>query len=312
MVLGLGGGAAGRTLALGLALAHSVVSWPAIIPKYSHPYVWRLKRVPWREALRIHPANEYLEAHLNYYRIDQLLEHATEPGATVLTYQGIPEAYTSRRVLLEYESASNHLNALALWTGFPTAWQPSWHRQWTFPRMAVAGVRLVQTNTARSVWSLNELRVLDGAQELPRANWRVTADPCPWDIENAIDNKLVTFWQCGDYLRPGMLVEVTLPQPESADSVLMEAPLSQPNLRLRLDVQDGSGAWKPALLTPADSEVAPPDLRRAAAEELKRRGIDYVLLFDNDVAADDFRRNSDLWRVQLAGEADGARLYRLP
>jgi hypothetical protein len=55
----------------------------------------------------------------------------------------------------------------------------------------------------------------------------------------------------------------------------------------------------------------PLGLRRAVAEELKRRGIDYVLLFDGQVGADDFAVNPDLWGVRAIGEYKGARLYEL-
>jgi hypothetical protein len=53
-------------------------------------------------------------------------------------------------------------------------------------------------------------------------------------------------------------------------------------------------------------------LRRAVAAELKRRGIDYLLLFDTDNGADDLRLNADLWGIRPAGEYKGARLYQLP
>jgi hypothetical protein len=48
------------------------------------------------------------------------------------------------------------------------------------------------------------------------------------------------------------------------------------------------------------------------AEELKRRGIDYVLFFEDDMGADDLRGNADLYGIRQAGEYKGARLYQLP
>jgi hypothetical protein len=53
-------------------------------------------------------------------------------------------------------------------------------------------------------------------------------------------------------------------------------------------------------------------LRRAVANELKRRGIDYLLLFDTDNGADDLRLNTDLWGMRAVGDYKGARLYQLP
>ena len=53
-------------------------------------------------------------------------------------------------------------------------------------------------------------------------------------------------------------------------------------------------------------------LRRAVAGELKRRGIDYLLVFDTDNGADDLRLNADLWGMRAVGDYKGARLYQLP
>jgi hypothetical protein len=53
-------------------------------------------------------------------------------------------------------------------------------------------------------------------------------------------------------------------------------------------------------------------LRRAVAAELKRRGIDYLLVFDTDNGADDLRLNAELWGIRAVGDYKGARLYQLP
>ena len=62
---------------------------------------------------------------------------------------------------------------------------------------------------------------------------------------------------------------------------------------------------------PGDAPV-PPGLRRAATDQLKRRGIDYLLVFDGEFGADDLWGNAGLWGIQQVGEYKGARLYRLP
>jgi hypothetical protein len=53
-------------------------------------------------------------------------------------------------------------------------------------------------------------------------------------------------------------------------------------------------------------------LRRAVADELKRRGIDYLLVFESDEGANDLRLNTDIWALRAVGEYRGARLYQLP
>jgi Dolichyl-phosphate-mannose-protein mannosyltransferase len=311
MLLTLGNGAFGRTAALALVLVHAAVSWPPVVRKYAAPGVWALKGIPFRAALRLDPPEDYLQAHLVYYGIDQMIERITTPGSTVFSYQSIPEAYTSRRILIDYESAGNHHYGLTLWTGFSPAWLPTLRARFTFDRQPLRGVRVVQTSNGGSPWRIHELRLFDGASSVSRNGWQVTADPFPWKIESAFDNKPVTFWECGDKLQAGMYVEADFPGIEQADSVMIEAPPNQPDLHLRLLGEPPGGQWKTLAEEPQMSNAEAPDLRRAAVEELKRQGIGYVLLFDTDVAAGDFRQNLTRWGVREVGQSNGARLYEL-
>jgi hypothetical protein len=82
---------------------------------------------------------------------------------------------------------------------------------------------------------------------------------------------------------------------------------------LRLEGEDARGQWK--LLTPAPQqteEARPIGLRKAVAAELKRRGIDYLLLFDQDDGAADLRRNPARWGIRQVGAYQHARLYAIP
>jgi hypothetical protein len=173
---------------------------------------------------------------------------------------------------------------------------------------------VVQTGAGTDPWNIHEFRIFDGASELPRdARWRLRAHPYPWGIQNAFDNSLSTFWLCGETLRPGQFVQVDFGQPEQTDSILIETAPDQLEIRLELEGRDASGQWKLLAPAPRISDAPRPlGLRRGAAGELKRRGIDYVLLFDSDYGADDLRRNADLWGIRPVGDYKGARLYQLP
>jgi hypothetical protein len=46
--------------------------------------------------------------------------------------------------------------------------------------------------------------------------------------------------------------------------------------------------------------------------ELKRRGNDYLLMFDGEMGAGDLQLNAQLWGILQVGEYKGARLYQLP
>ena len=211
-------------LLLAVVVVHSVISWPAYIPKYSSPYGWHLTKVPYREALRLKNVEEYLSSHVYDYGVEQMVERATAPGSTVFTYRPIPEAYTSRRILVNYESAANLIDGQIVQEAYDPQQMPTWRLRFAFVRQPLAGLRIIQTNTSGDLWNINELRIFDGTRELPRnPAWRLTAHPYPWTIQDAFDNSLVTFWRCGETAQPGQYVAVDFHREETADAVLIEA-----------------------------------------------------------------------------------------
>jgi len=307
-------------LAVAVAMFHAAISWPAMVPRYARPEAWRLSpRIPWKEALRIRPrryAEFYKESRLMGYRMDRLIEAATEPDATVFTYRPFPEAYTSRRILVEYESAENQVTGVILRTGNAAFadYLPVWRLRFRFAPARLREIRVRQTASGADLWSIHELRIFDGADELARrARWRLTANPDPWAIQAAFDNSLVTFWRTGEAIHPGMYVEVDFGGVETADSVLIETAPGQWGIRLKLEGRDARGVWRPLGGEPEIGTVAPPlGLRRAAAEEARRRGVDYLVMFDDETGAADYRLHAAGWGFREVGQAGGARLYKLP
>ena len=309
-------------LAVAVALLSAALSWPAIVPRYAHPDAWRLLRIPWREALRLRPEEAYLERRLEHYGVDRLIERNTAPGSTVFTFVPIPEAYTSRHIRVEYQSAGNQIAGKILWTAVAPEYAPTWRLRFRFPRQTLRGLRVVQTNRGANggasgnddTWSIHEFRIYQDGQELARApQWRLTAQPYPWSIQDAFDNSLATFWLAGETLQPGQFVEVDFHGEQTADLVVLEAAPNQWAARLKLEGQDTAGHWQLLAAAPTPGDAPRPlGLRRAVARELKRRGIDYLLVFDTDNGADDLRLNPDLWGMRPVGDYRGARLYQLP
>jgi hypothetical protein len=304
-------------LAPAVALLSAALSWPAIVPRYAHPDAWRLLRIPWKEALRIRPEETYLDRRLEHYGVDRLIERTTAPGSTVFTFVPIPEAYTSRRIRVEYQSAGNQIAGKVLWTAAAPEYAPTWRLRFRFPPQTLRGLRVVQTaravNGSEDSWSIHEFRIYQGDRELTRApQWRLTAQPYPWSIQDAFDNSLATFWIAGETLRPGQFVQVDFHGEQAADSVVLEAAPNQWAVRLKLEGLDSAGRWQLLAASPTPGDAPRPlGLRRAAAAELKRRGIDYQLVFDTDNGADDLRLNADLWGMREVGDYKGARLYQL-
>ena len=79
------------------------------------------------------------------------------------------------------------------------------------------------------------------------------------------------------------------------DSVLLECSHDQWKIRLRLEGQDASGRWHQLAAEP-EAQDRPPlmGLRRAATDELKLRGFDYILVYDSDFGAEDFQQESEV------------------
>jgi hypothetical protein len=300
-------------LAVAVAVLSVVLSWPAIVPRYAHTDAWRLARFPWREALRIRPAGPYLERYLTYYRLDRFIEQTTAPGSTVFTFVPIPEAYTSRHIRVEYQSASNQIAGKILWTAIAPEYAPTWRLRFHFPLQTLRALRVVQTGSGEDRWSINEFRIYQGGGEVARApNWRLTAQPYPWNIQDAFDNSLATFWLSGDTVKPGQFVQVDFHGGQAADSVVLEAAPNQWNARLKLEGQDATGQWHLLAGAPAASDATRPlGLGRAVVAELKRRGIDYLLVFDTDNGATTLRVHADLWGLRAVGDDKGVRLYKL-
>ncbi len=300
-------------LLVAIVILHAVLSWPAVIKRYCHADAWHLVKVPYREALRIKPEEGFLESNLYDYGATRMLDRLTPPGSTIFALTPIPEAYTSRHILVAYQSAGNIVDRDIFWSGFVPEFAPSLRIRFAFPRRTLQAVRLIQTNTGTGVWYIHELHLFDGGRELPRApGWRATADPYPWDIGNAIDGRLVTFWKCGDTLRPGETVELRFGTPETAGALEIATSPNQPQIGLRLEGQDPGGSWTVLDAAPRFASVPAPDMRRAAAELLKQRGVDYLLLFDGEQGATELQRDSAAWGMREIGEYKGARLYQLP
>jgi hypothetical protein len=301
-------------LAVTIALLHAVLSWPAVIPRYAPTATMRLMKVPWREALRIRDINHYISSHLPEYPAARLVEAHTPPGSTIFSFRPIPEAYTSRRVLIGYESASNESLDRILKGAFAGGLQPTWRLRFDFPRQPLRAVRLEQTASGSDIWSIHELRILDQSHEVPRGTrWRLTADPFPWTVQEAFDNSPLTPWRSGEAIHPGMFVETDFGGVVQGDGVLIETSPDQSQIRLILKGMDEHGVWRVLCAAPKISDAPPPlGLRRAAVRELERRGVQYLLLFDGEFGADDFHANADLWGITQVGEVGGARLYRLP
>jgi hypothetical protein len=283
-------------LALGIALAlrrfpgllvavvvlHAILSWPDVLRRYCRPDAWHLAKVTYREALRIKPEDGFLESNLPYYGITRRIEELTPPGSTVLTDTPIPDAYTSRTILVSFQSAANTVSRRAWFSGFVPEHAPVLLTRFRIPPTDIRGLRL------DVVGAVHEVRAYEGGRELSRADWRAP--------EAVVDGRLASLWLAEEPL------VVTFAAPQKIDTIEVQTELDQTDKPVLLDGRRGV----------PDLSLAPSDLRRQAAMELKRRGVDYLLVFDGQFGADDLRDRASDWGVTQVTEYKGARLYRLP
>jgi len=303
-----------RALAAGFALAHAIASWPDVVNLYCDPNAWRLTKIPVRQALRLESEESWLTRKSLFYPIARMIEDLTPPGARILTFNQVPDAYTTREILVVYQSAFNAVLGDILWHGIIPEYAPQRQLTFRFPPVELAAVRVVQTNRGGpDHFSVGEMRLFRGERELPRHPlWRLRAWPKPWDVQLAFDNSPATRWRSWQTLEPGMFVEVEFHRPQTLDRVVLECSRDQYRSRVRLEGKLPSGEWRRLDDEPDVAELPPPlGLRRAAACELKRRNIRYVLIWDEDFGAEDFRKNAVLWGATFLAERNGARLYRL-
>jgi hypothetical protein len=304
-----------RVATVAIIVAHTILSWPTVVARYCAPNAWRLVRtLPVRQALRIQTEESFLNFQMSQWGTDRMIEKLVPVGAKVFTFGGVPEAYTTHEIVVSFQSAFGERVRDIIWTPLIEAFEPRWELRFRYPTQPLRRIRVVQTATGEpDQWSVGEFRIFRGEVELPRAaTWKLRAKPNPWDVQLAFDNSPVTRWRSWQSLYPGMYMEVEFAAPETTDSVLLESSHDQWKIRLKLEGMDDAGKWKTLADAPQQIEGKPMlGLRRAAAEEVKALGIEYLLVLDSDYRADDFTKNARSWGATLLGEHNGARLYRL-
>jgi len=311
LALGL---ATGRWLGPALVVAHAVLSCPPMPRYYCAPFAWRLKDIPVQAALRKIPEERFLSDRQPRYTLAQAIERHVPPYGKVFMFDQTPNAYTTRELLVAYESGFNSQLSDILQAPLLLDEHPVVESRFDFAAQPVRKLRVVQTaGPAPGQWHVRELRVFRGEEELPRRpHWRLRAHPNPWDVEMAFDNTLVTRWRSWQPLFAGMYLEVDFGAPEVVDAVRLEGTPDQGPVRLRVEGETAPGVWKTLAKTGTVSERRRPDrLRRAAIEEVKARGVDYLLLYDTDALAEEFFKQRRRWGMTLLEQVRGARLYRL-
>ena len=296
-----------------LMLFHAITSWPSGIRAYADPYVWSLDRMLYREALRIVPQDVALRSASETYSLARMIEASVPKGERVLALEGIPSSYTSREVLVGFESAFNEELRDILNAGWNEDQQPTVIRTFHFPAIATRRVRLVETAPSTEQWGLHELRFYNHGLELTRRpEWRLQAWPNPWDVQLAFDNSSATRWRTWEPAQAGMYLEADFSKPQMLDQVTVASCPDDSGIQTRVQVMDDRGSWSQIEGHPSTENVPlQGNIRRAATYELKIRGVNYLLLRDTDYGAEDIRDDPESWGLKEIAVGFGARIYQV-
>src|SRR5262249_1483792 len=70
--------AAGETplVLAAVMIFQAAAGWPPVLKRYSNRYAWRLERIPFKEALRIIPQEQYLMDRDGAYQVARMIENS--------------------------------------------------------------------------------------------------------------------------------------------------------------------------------------------------------------------------------------------
>ncbi len=282
--------------------AQLIVSWPSVLNRVEAPYAWSIREIPWRAAMRLENAADYLERSLPSYSAARLVEWGTGAQDRVLLFTGVPKCYTARNVVAFWSSTKEQVLAEAL----QTALQP--------PEMVVATARLpleplTGIRLAANKESAEEFRVFES--EGPAS--RFSASPNPSEVALAHDRNLATSWRSRSPAERGMFIEAEFDRATMTDK--LEIRMARSSVQTQLQVRSRDGKWRTVFDSISWKSIPAVDLRREATRALRDAGYRFLLTQGGEVGLDligkDMLRHPEEWNVRDRGNADGVHLIEI-
>jgi hypothetical protein len=299
-----------------IVLVHAVISWPPVIGNYIDAAVWRLNLFPLDAALRVEGEDHFLRRSTDAYADARLVEQHVPKGERVLAPSPIADSYTTHEILAGFQGASNQLLDDLLYMGSIDGFRPKVALVFQFPQHTGRHLRILQTMKAEphTQWDVHEVRFLLGGVELPRSSrWKVRARPNPWEVQLAFDKSPATRWRSWEAPAPGDFIEIDFGEDKTLDQVVVDT--SENGLwsvKLQIEMMDGAGKWVKLAGDPEMRPIPVPDwLRRAASQEIRLRGVKYVLIHDSDYGAMDYLEDPDAWGFKVIARERDATILRI-
>jgi hypothetical protein len=282
--------------------AASVFAWPRVIDRYRAPSGgWQIATVPWKAALGIIPAQTWLSRDAGY-RLTQTINRNVPADKRIWSTVAVAQSYTVPDVLVYYYSAECEQIQDILLTAIHEDKQPLWDWRFTFSARPLGRVRVLQNAANNDVmWSIGEARFFDGAEEANPSH--ADAKPFPWTIGMALDHNPVTRWRSWEPIRPGMHVDFDFEIPVTLDRVDLYCSRDAAGIDMKLDGIDARVEKIEGMPTG--------DLRRLATRTIQARGVDFLLIGDDFLAAADIAADPAQWGLHEIANEDRTRLYRI-
>jgi hypothetical protein len=284
-----------------------LLGWPRVIDKYRAPAgSWQIEHIPWQVALQIDSPIAFLEQRWSGYNLARKINDTVPETKVLWSTTGLPEAWMTREVLVNYYSAQGEKIEDLLQTPIIQDLQPLWQHRYTFTTRSLSHIRILQIGTGqREAWSIGEVRFFNGEQEVNPAH--AEAKPFPWDIRYAFDHNPVTRWHTWEPLRPNQYVDVFFENSVPLDRIEIYCAHDQWNMKMRLE---GSALETDARLETSHLQPAG-DLRLPATRTIKALGIDYLLIGKDYVTSADMHADPARWGLRERADTSAGKIYQI-
>jgi len=292
----------------------ALLCWPKVVARYTGPGSMRIERMDWKPALGITPEDEFLRRRSPDYRVARLVDQHVPPGHLLWSAQPLAEAYLRSDVLVSFQSAEGEVIQDIVATGADRSdFEPTWNLRFTFAPLRIQHLRVTQNaRSATDTWSIGEIYLYNGGAEVrPQPAWQVDAAPFPWNLGMAFDRNPATRWNSWQSIEPGMHVDLDMKSAVLLDRVELHCAHDQWKIQPALENCDGASCVPVRAQLARLDLLRPSGIRSRAAQALKARGVEYLLIPDTDWKAPDLAANKALWGLTQVAEVDGKRLYRL-
>ncbi|MEZ5403277.1 MAG: glycosyltransferase family 39 protein [Bryobacteraceae bacterium] len=290
-----------RALLVAVTAVHAAMCFPPWIELWNKQPEAAVKRLPWREALRIVPPEETWKRDVPGYEAVRFLDAHGSPNAKVLAFDEQPQFFTSRLLANPYASEMS-ISAEALLRRAADA--SSW------PTVQCGAV-------VRGGAPFRFVRLTQRESD-PYAGWTifeaaadaVDASPYPWEADLARDGDDATAWSSNVPRVAGMRFDMAWREPSSSRALhIVTSPAHWGQVAVQTSA-DGAG-W---IASHATFECGPRPVSEfplRSVRELRRRGWTHLLTGRSYPWQEKALTNPSAWGLREVFHAGQTRLLEV-